>query len=218
MDYQLQFRKFISSQYLYTGLRITAGALIPAFLLYHYGLLVEMIALPLGALFISLTDNPGPINHRRNGMLISTFLCFLVLLVAGYSRGHPVLIVIELIFFGLTLTLIGVFGNRSTSIGLIVLIVFILNVDLPTVHNVLEQAAYFAAGGLWYTLLSLVLYTLRPYLPIQQLLGEYIMEIADYLSARKLFYEKERNLSSIYQQLMQHQVKSHNQQEGLRHI
>ena len=117
MDYQLQFRKFIGSQYLYTGIRITAGVVIPAFFLYQYGLLVQMIAIPFGALFISLTDNPGPINYRRNGMLVSIVLSCLVLLVAGYSRGHSVLILNELAVFGLAFTLIGVFGNRSNSIG-----------------------------------------------------------------------------------------------------
>jgi len=218
MDYQLQFRKFIGSQYLYTGIRITAGVVIPAFFLYQYGLLVQMIAIPFGALFISLTDNPGPINYRRNGMLVSIVLSCLVLLVAGYSRGHSVLILIELAVFGLAFTLIGVFGNRSNSIGLTALIVFILNVDLPRSGNILWQAAYFLTGGLWYTFLSLVLYTLRPYRPIQQLLGECLMEIAEYLQTKKLFYEKERNLSSIYQQLMQYQVRIHNHQEQLREM
>jgi len=217
MDYQLQFRKFISSQYLYTGIRITMGVIIPAYVLFKYGLLVDLIALPIGALFISLTDNPGPIEHRRNGMLTAIVLSFIVLLVAGYSRGHSVLISIELIVFGFLFTIIGVFGNRSNSIGLIVLLIFILNVDLPRVQNVMEQAAYFVGGGLWYTFLSLLLYTLRPYRVIQQLLGEYLMEIAEYLQTRKLFYEKERSLSAIYQQLMQHQVKIHLHQEELRH-
>src|SRR6476660_7654790 len=112
MDYQLQFRKFISSQYLYTGLRISAGVLIPAFLLYKFGLFAKMIALPLGALFISLTDTPGPINHRRNGMLVAILLGFLALMVASFSRDQPVLIIAEIILFGLIFTLIGVFGTR----------------------------------------------------------------------------------------------------------
>src|SRR6478609_4244468 len=109
MDYQLQIRKFISSQYLYTGIRISSGVLIPAFALYHYHLLAKMIALPLGALYISLTDTPGPINHRRNGMLVAILLGVLSLLVAAYSRDHPVLIIIEIILFGLIFTVIGVF-------------------------------------------------------------------------------------------------------------
>src|SRR2546421_5847826 len=141
MDYQFQFRKFISSQYLYTGVRVTAGVLIPAFILYHYGLLVQMIGIPLGALFVSLTDIPGPINHRRNGMMISIVLNFFVLLVAGFSRGHPMLIIPEIIVFGFAFSLIAVFGNRSNSIGLGALIVFILNIDPHlSSNNVLLQA------------------------------------------------------------------------------
>ena len=68
MNYQLEFRKFISSQYLYTGMRITAGVFIPVLVLYHFGLLVTLISIPLGALFVSLTDIPGPIpsSPQRN--------------------------------------------------------------------------------------------------------------------------------------------------------
>lgn len=209
MDYQLQFRKFISSQYLYTGLRISAGVLIPAFILYQYGLLVEMIALPLGALFISLADTPGPINHRRNGMLSAILLGVIVLLAASYSQDKPLLIIGEIIVFGFFLTLIGVFGPRSNSIGLTVLLIYIINVDQSKPGEPWWQLAYFVAGGLWYTLLSLVLYTLRPYRLIQQMLGECIMDIADYTQTKELLYEKDRDVSSIYQQLMQYQVKIH---------
>ena len=44
------------------------------------------------------------------------------------------------------------------------------------------------------------------------------MEIADYLETKKLFYENERDLSSIYQQLMQYQVRIHNHQDQLREM
>jgi uncharacterized membrane protein (TIGR01666 family) len=216
MDYQLQFRKFISSQYLYQGLRISAGVLIPAFILYQFGLLTKMIALPLGALFISLTDTPGPINNRRNGMLLAILLGFVALIVASYSRDQPILIIVEIIVFGLILTLIGVFGTRANSIGLTTLLIYIINVDQPKSGNPWLLATYFAAGGLWYALLSLVLYTIRPYRPIQQMLGECIMEVAEYLEAKELFYETERNTSSIYQHLMQYQVRIHNHFDQIR--
>jgi YccS/YhfK family integral membrane protein len=192
--------------------------LIPAFILYQYGLLAQMIALPLGALFISLTDNPGPINHRRNGMLVAILLGFVVLLIAGYSRGQSLLILVEIILFALMFSMIGVFGLRSNSIGITALIIFILNVDQPKAHDVISEGLYFLTGGIWYALLSLILYTLRPYRPIQQLLGECLMEIADYLQTKKSFYEQERNLSTIYQQLMQYQVRIHNHQDQLRQM
>src|SRR5215213_9537538 len=133
MDYQLELRKFVSSQYLYTGLRVTAGVIIPSLVLYHYGMLAAMIGIPLGALFVSLTDNPGPIAYRRNGMLVSIGLNFLVAVIATYSRVSPFMIGVEIMVLGLFLSLIAVYGNRTNTIGLVALIVFILNID-PSQH------------------------------------------------------------------------------------
>lgn len=218
MDYQLEFRKFISSQYLYTGLRITAGVLIPAVVLYNYGLLAGMIGIPLGALFVSLTDNAGPIAYRRNGMLVSIAFNFLVAVIATYSRVSTFMIGVEIIVLGMFFSLIAVYGNRANTIGLIALIVFILNID-PTMHSrPLVHGMYLTIGGAWYALLSLTLYTLRPYRPIQQLLGECLMETAIYLQTRALFYAKERDNESIFKQLMQHQVHIHNHQLELREM
>ena len=66
LDYRLQYRKFLTSQYLAMGARVTAGAVIPSIVLYHFGLLASYVAIPLGALVVSFTDNPGPPHHRRN--------------------------------------------------------------------------------------------------------------------------------------------------------
>jgi uncharacterized membrane protein (TIGR01666 family) len=218
LDYRLELRKFISSQYLYAGLRITAGVIIPAALLYHYGLLTSMIAIPLGALFVSLADSPGPIAHRRMGIFISIVLNSLVVLIAGYSRVSPFMIGVEIILFGIFFSLIAIYGNRANSIGLIALIVFILNIDASNQQPVLQQALYITIGGAWYAVLSLSLHTLRPYRPIQQLLGELLMETAVYLRTRAMFYEKSRDEENIFKQLMLHQVHIHTHQDELREM
>ncbi len=218
MNYQLELRKFISSQYLYTGLRITAGVIIPALILYHYGMLAGMISIPLGALFVSLTDNPGPISHRRNGMLVAIGVNFLVAVITAYSRVSPFMIGVEIIVFGIFFSLIGIYGNRANTIGLMALIVFILNID-PTQQSMpLQRGFYLTIGGAWYAFMSLTLYTLRPYRPIQQLLGESLMETTIYLRTRALFYSKARDNESIFQQLMLHQVNIHNHQLELREM
>jgi uncharacterized membrane protein YccC len=180
MDYQLELRKFITSQYLYTGLRITAGVIIPAVLLYHYGMLAGMIGIPLGALFVSLTDIPGPIAHRRNGMLVSIVTNFLIATLATYSRVSIFMIGVEIIVLGMLFSLIAIYGNRANTIGLMALVVFILNID-PSLHSKpLQHGLHLAIGGAWYALLSLTLYTIRPYRPIPQWLGECLMDTAMY--------------------------------------
>ncbi len=224
MDYAQQFRKFISSQYLYTGVRITAGAVIPALVLHHYGMLTTMMAVPLGALCVGFTDNPGPVQHRRNGIAISIAINFIVALVAGFSRGHAWLIGTEIILFGLFFSLAGVYGNRANSIGSIALLVFIFNIDAhlspggASMKDILINAAYFTAGGLWYAILSLVLHTLRPYKPIQQLLGECLMETARYLEVKAAFYKKDPDFTELYRSLMRYQVNIHQRQDELREM
>jgi uncharacterized membrane protein (TIGR01666 family) len=219
MDYTREFRKFISSQYLYAGVRITAGAIIPALILNHFGLLSHLMAIPLGALVVSTTDTPGPPQHRRNGMLVSILLNFIIVVIVGLTRHSPWLIGLEIIIFGLFFSLVGVYGNRVNAIGLIALLVFIFNIDSHLASsNIWRDAAWFTVGGAWYAILSLTLYTLRPYKPIQQLLGENLMEIADYLRIKAAFYNKDRDTDSLYRELMRLQVTIHLHQDELREM
>lgn len=216
MDYTREFRKFISSQYLYAGVRITTGAIIPAVVLNHYDLLTTMMAVPLGALVVSITDMPGPVQHRRNGILVSILLNCIVVLAAGFTRQFPWLLGLELIFFGMLFSLAGVYGNRANSIGLIALLVFIFNIDSHLAsNNSWRDAAWFTVGGIWYALLSLFLHTLRPYRPIQQLLGESLMEIAGYLRVKAAFYGVQRDNQYLYKELMRYQVAIHQHHEEL---
>lgn len=224
MDYTQEFRKFISSQYLYTGVRITAGAVIPGLLLYHYGLLATMMAVPLGALCVGFTDSPGPIQHRRNALFISIAINFIVAMIAGFSRSYPLLIAVELIVFSMLFSLAGIYGNRANSIGSIALLIFIFNVDAHltadggNIEGILVNAAYFTAGGLWYALLSFALHTLRPYKPIQQLLGECLMDTARYLQVKAAFYHKEPDYTLLYRDLMRYQIQIHKHQDELREM
>lgn len=224
MDYAQEFRKFISSQYLYSGVRITAGAVIPAIILYQNGLLGSMMAVPLGALCVGFTDNPGPIQHRRNAIFISIFFNFLVAVLAGLSRGHSWIIGIELVVLSMFFSLLGVYGNRANSIGSIALLVFIFNIDAhlsPTGNDfrgILINAGWFTVGGVWYAILSLVLHTLRPYKLIQQLLGECLMETARYLDVKAAFYKKNPDYKELYRSLMRHTVAIQHHQDELREM
>lgn len=219
MDYTQQIRKFVTSQYLSAGVRITAAVIIPSLLLHHYGILASYIGIPLGALFISLIDNPGPLKHRINGMLTSVLVNFFVITITGLLKYQSILVAFEITLFTILFSLIGVFGNRSNAIGSIAIVVMVLNIDrsIPN-ENIVEQALHFSIGGIWYALLSILLNKLRPYLPVQQLLGEYLIETGSYLQAKSLFYDKDANSTAIYQQLMQRQINIHHHQSELQEI
>ncbi|MCO5239947.1 MAG: FUSC family protein [Chitinophagaceae bacterium] len=218
-NYVNEFKKFITGQYLAKGLRVTVGAILPALVLYHFDLLAVGIALPLGALMVSLTDSPGPIHHRRNGMLASNMLNFGVAILIGYTRNFQWLLAFELTILSFFLTFIGIYGNRANSIGLIAIIVLVLNIDVHHAQDrVMSDALFLLAGGVWYMLLSLGLYTLRPYRLIQQALGESIFLTASYLKTKSKLYLPDVPDDEVYQELLPLQTGIHHQQEQVREL
>ncbi len=69
-----EIRNFFYSQYFSDGLRITFGTIIPALVFSAFGSLQTGIIVSLGAMAVGLSDTPGPLHHRRNGMFFSTLL------------------------------------------------------------------------------------------------------------------------------------------------
>lgn len=219
INYVNEFKQFVTGQYLTKGLRITCGALLPALILYYHNLLSVGIALPLGALMVSLTDSPGPIHHRRNGMMASNILNFAIAIIIGFTREYTWLLAAELTALSFFLSLIGVYGSRANSIGLIAIIVMVLNIDVHHVQErVLSDALFMLAGGVWYMLLSLFLYSLRPYRLIQQALGESVLLTASYLKTKSNLYKPGVSDDEVYKELVPLQINIHRQQEQLREL
>ncbi len=219
-EYNLRLNKFLNSQYVNTGLRITTGVLIPAILLYHFDLLVVMMGVPLGALFIALPDNPGPLHHRINGMIAGILINFCVLVIAGYSHTFPLVIGVEIILFTFLFSMFGIYGARADSIGLIALVAFVISYGSGTFgqHPPIQTAIYFAAGGAWYSLLSIVFSGIQPYKPVQQLMGEYLIEIGLYLEGRSKFYDSSVDVNKHLTELYPRQVVIQKHQNDLREM
>jgi uncharacterized membrane protein YccC len=219
MNYLDEFKKFLSSHYLSTGVRLTLGAVVPSLIFHHFGMLTEMIAFPLGTLLIGTTDNPGPFHRRRNALIIAIFTCFAVACITGFLRHIHFIVFAEIIVFGLFFSLIGVYGNRANSIGLIALLVFVFNIDDHLSGDaVLRNALIFSAGGVWYLLLFLIIQTLRPYLLIQQLLGENFVELGKLLSVKAGYYFAKPKYDELFSQMIHQQVTLRENHETLREI
>ncbi|RYY31298.1 MAG: FUSC family protein [Chitinophagaceae bacterium] len=205
MDYLKEYRSFISSHYLNEGIRVTSGILIPSLVMGHFGNLGIGITASLGALAVSIADNPGPIHHRRNGMLVSAGVAFIMALISGYASQVSWLFIVLLPVFAFFFSMIGVYGTRATAIGLAALLVLILQTQHQG-DQVLTSSLYLLAGGIWYLLLSLGLYTIRPYKLIQQALGEYVQSSGNYLRAKAKFYIPGIDTTKPFQDLLQSQI------------
>jgi uncharacterized membrane protein (TIGR01666 family) len=219
MDYVKEYKRFINSYYLNGAIRITVGITLPAILLGYFNNLSAGIVVSIGAMCVGNTDNPGPIHHRRNGMIACVLIIFLVSLLTGLASGSAVLTGLLLLLFCFFFSLMSIYGNRASSIGVNALLVMVLSLDRRQQGwAILINAAYVLAGGLWYTALSLLLYSFRPYKLVQQALGDCVQATAEYLRIKASFYAREVDYDKSYRQLLESQVAIQEKQDLLREL
>ena len=219
MDYIKQYKSFINSHYLNGAIRITVGITLPAILLGYFNNLAAGISVSIGAMCVGNTDNPGPIQHRRNGMIACVLIIFLVTLLIDLVSASRLITGMLVFVFCFLFSFMGVYGTRASSIGVNALLVMVLNIDRHhTPFDSLITAAYVLAGGVWYSILSLLLYSFRPYKLVQQALGDCIQATAGYMRAKAGFYSKDVDYDKAYRQLVESQVAIHEKQDLVREL
>jgi uncharacterized membrane protein YccC len=202
-DYLQEVQKFVSSQYWYSGFRITAGVMVPLFFFLYQGWLPAAIPFLWGSLFVSLTDTPGPIQHRRNGMLAAVGLNTIVVLLTALTREYPVLLVSQIVLASFFLSMLGIYGARAGAVGTLALVVMLLNLlSIGQEYDPLVSSLLIAAGGGWYMLFSMMLHGIQPYRAVAQALGEYLIGISDYIRARAAFYREDADVKQGFNRLM----------------
>lgn len=219
MNQSREIKAFIFGQYFSDGLRITFGVLLPSLLLAQLGQLSIGVSISLGALCVSLTDNPGPVNHKKNGMLLCNLFIFLTAVLTGLINKNAFLVGLEIILLCFLYSMFTVYGNRASAIGTAALLVMILTIDQnQTLTKTLANALYILGGGVWYMLLSSLVSQIKPYRLAQQALGECIKEVSIYVRLKALFYDTQSNYDDHYKKLVSQQIIVHQQQNTIREL
>lgn len=211
---------FFFSQALADGLRITFSILAPVLFLRHIGHFEEGLAISLGAVCINITDIPGPMHYKRNGLLIGSFLIFVASVFSAFFHIHPILTAIILGVFTFVFTMFAVYGIRAATIGSAALLVMILSLhnEAASFREILFRSCLILAGSLWYSAISILSSTMRPYRIAQRALGECIRETARFLSLKADFYNPKTNLETNYRNLLSQQIIVNEKQDALREI
>lgn len=214
-----EVRSFLYSQALADGLRSAFAILLPALIGLYTDHFAEGLTVALGAMCVSLTDAPGPLVHRRNGMLACTALAVAVALLTTLLNHSAYLLGAEIALITFSFSMFSVYGARATSVSNASILVLILTMDKPIpLEEVWMHGLLIGAGGLFYTVLSLLLYFLQPYRDAQRALGECVRSIAGYLSIRADFYDSETDLDAGYNRLLAQQVTVNERQDTVREI
>jgi uncharacterized membrane protein (TIGR01666 family) len=212
-------KHFLFSQYLADGIRITLEIVLPSIICAQFGRLDLGITISLGALCVSISDAPGPVKHKRNGMFYCNVFIFLMALLTACCNSNIVLLGVLIILSSFFFTMLSVYGNRAASIGTAALLVMILRMtDVVGGWQVITDSFLILAGGIWYMFLALLFYKLTPYRPAQRSLGECMHETAKYLRIKSELYDIKTDLDGGYKKLVAQQVVVNEKQEQVREL
>lgn len=220
MNQSREIKSFIFSQYFSDGLRITLGVLLPSLIFYQLDLLPIGLTISLGAFCVSIADNPGPVLHKRNGMLFCNVFVFLTAVLTGFVNQNPIMVGLEIVILCFFYSMFSVYGNRASSIGTAALLTMILTIDDNVIvsSGVWRHALCILTGGVWYMLLSLLFSQIQPYRLAQQALGECIREISVFVRIKADFYDQGTDYDENYKKLVAQQVLVHQHQDAVREL
>jgi uncharacterized membrane protein (TIGR01666 family) len=214
-----EIQSFFYSQYFSDGLRITLGVLLPSLVLAQFGQLQTGLTLSLGALCVSGADNPGPVMHKRNGMLICSLLMFMVAIATGFARLNMYTMGLEIVVFAFIFSMFTVYGNRAASVGTACLLIMILMMEQALKPaQIVGYAATILAGCLWYTLLSVTFFSIRPYRAAQQALGENMLDVSKFLRIKAAFYRPDTDIEENYHKVVSQQIHVSQNQDAVREL
>ncbi|SIQ79116.1 Uncharacterized membrane protein YccC [Chryseobacterium sp. RU37D] len=217
MNYSAELKKFVTSQYVYSAIRITLATVLPCVALAHFGILKEYFLFPLGTSFVALTDQPGPFIRRRNALTFATVCFVTVALIASLVMKIKVLIFTEIIVFGMFFSLIGVYGQRLAAVGSLSLVVLAIFIDGHlTGTEILKSLLIFASGCIWFLLIFLIVTTIQPYKLASQMIGENYLQLAEFLKIKANYYQKNPDFDKLTTQVIAKQIEIKNLQEETR--
>src|SRR4051812_32162170 len=126
-----EIRYFFYSQSFADGFRAAFAILLPALAGSYFDFFDAGLTISLGAMCVSLTDAPGPVLHRKNGMLFCIGFTFLVSIVTSFAQMNIVAMGIEVAMVSFFFSMFNVYGSRATSVGNAAILVMILSMDRP---------------------------------------------------------------------------------------
>src|SRR5690349_5725275 len=140
-------RYFLFSQYLTDGVRITLEIILPAVICASLGRMDVGLMLSTGALCVSMADAPGPIEHKKNGMMFCNAIIFIISVLTGLANHNNLLLGLLITLASFVFTMLAVFGVRASSVGLAAMLMMVLRMDhVEPLPNVIRDSTILLCG------------------------------------------------------------------------
>lgn len=212
-------RRFTDSNNFTKALIVTISAVVPVLILAHFNMFQYGFAVALGAFLTYPADIPSNWKHRLNGLLVGAFIMAACTLVVNLLHDYqwifyPLMVV--LVFF---LSMISVYGQRASMVSFSGL----LAISLATGHlhkglDIFTYTALILAGGIIYTIVSLLFNYLSPHRYAELQIAEAMRLTAKYMKLRGDLWDADADRAKIIEKQLNLQVEINSIHESLREI
>lgn len=198
---------------------LSVAMVVPIFVFSEFNLNEWGISMAIGCLLSSPSDITGTFKHKVVGIAAAALLGALSYSIGRYFEGsvYSTIPMLAIMIFGISF--LAVYGFRASLVtfsGLLAVVISFagINSSLPVWH----KGLLILAGGLWYLLLSVIWYLIKPKRAIEQQLAETMELTSNYLKLRSNLLGKHADSEVIQKEMMQLQADLNDHHENLREL
>lgn len=214
-----KIRKFTDSTYFTNALKVTIAAVIPVVLFSFLGKFEIGFTIALGAFFTYPSDIPSNLKHKTNGILVTALLVAGVNLLVNIMHPYSWIFYPFLAVLIFLIAMISVYGQRATMVSFSALIaVSLAFASINTGWAMVQHSVLIVSGGLFYLIISLVFYYVRPHRYIELQIAECIKLTAKYLKLRGDLWTINADKKSIIEKQLHLQVELNTIHQNIREV
>lgn len=214
-----KIQKFIAGTEFSNALKVTIAAVSPVLLFSYLDNFHIGFTIALGAFFTFPSDIPSNLKHKINGLLVTSLIIAGVNLIINLCYPYPWLFYPVLIALIFNVSMILVYGQRATMVSFSAL----LSLSLAFAHlnsgwEMLHYSGLLFAGGLFYTLISVIFFHIKPNHYVELQMAECIRLTSKYLKLRGDLWELNSNRKAITKKQLHFQVELNVIHENIREV
>lgn len=215
-----KIQKFKDSTEFTNALKITITGVIPVLLFSYLGTIGIGITIALGAFFVFPSDVPSNLKHKINGLVVTSLIISGVNLIINLTHPYPFLFYPVLTALVFLVAMLAVYDQRATMVAFSGL----LSISLSFSHlnegltEIFEHAGLLLGGGLFYLMISILFYYIRPNRYVELQISECMSLTSKYLKLRGKLWEFNSDRKAITEKQLKLQVELNTIHENIREI
>lgn len=214
-----QIRKFADSTNFANAIKVTIASVIPVFLFSYLDMFEIGFTIAIGAFLTYPSDIPSNLKHKINGVLVAALIVAGCNLFVNLLHPYPILLYPLLALLLFFLSMLSVYGHRANMVAFSGLLSISLAFGhLSTGWEVFTASALMFCGGLFYLIISLIFYFIRPHRYTELQIAECIRLTSRYLKLRGDLWNVDADRAKIIEKQLNLQVDLNTIHENIREI